>query len=227
MTTTASPPDWFAPPATTGIRQPRSSLAGQSRELVYRIIEQIEAGELALAPWQRPSVWTDDQRVRLLDSMIRRLDIGPITLWHPTRGGPAGRPFAGCKAKPGVPLVVDGQQRLTTLHMAALGELDHWRWDGADWTTGQGFVTPSLAVRGLSSDLVMGWYDWIRASVEDRSVCRRCSQDLDAIARTDLSLMVLQGSAEQMVETYCRLATCGSPHSVEDLAVMERWLANR
>jgi hypothetical protein len=27
-----------------------------------------------------------------------------------------------------------------------------------------------------------------------------------------------------MVETYRRLATCGSPHSIDDLSVMERWL---
>lgn len=193
--------------------------------LAYRMLEYIAEGRLALAPWQRGAVWSEAQRLHLLDSLMRGISVGAITIWDPPTGECVGRPFGGFSARPDAWLVADGQQRITTLLMAAAGDLDHWRWNGLAWHEGPGYMTPSMAVRGATGEH-LDWFGWL-SERRDKEVVRACVRDLETIAQTDLHLMVLDGPAEHMIETYRRLATCGSPHSPDDLAEMERWLAAR
>ena len=62
---------------------------------------------LEIPAFQRGYVWTPKQALELIDSMVRGMPIGSILLWTPRRWrGPA--------------IVLDGQQRLTTIRGALL-----------------------------------------------------------------------------------------------------------
>jgi hypothetical protein len=228
-------PDWFELPRDLTKRErSRSSFdIGRRMMLTSQFIQSCLDGQIALAPWQRESVWSERQQIALLDSMIRGLSIGALTMWH----RPRTEALDGARALPGCAepnhdgwstnLIVDGQQRATTLVLAAQGKLDHWRWNGHEWTTGQGFITPRLAVLDIMMFGVDQWRNWGGLIFDGmpRGQADIAYRQKETIERTDLDLMVLGGTADEMIETYRRLATHGSPHSPADLAVMERWLA--
>jgi len=84
-----------------------------------KILDEIEEGKIQLPDFQRGWVW-DDQNIRsLLVSMTRSFPIGSIMLLE--TGGDARfqiRPIEGLQLSSGVPaerLILDGQQRLTSL----------------------------------------------------------------------------------------------------------------
>jgi len=231
-------PEWFArPEAMPDADDPDVGFdVGQRQAPVLDFVNDCMAGRLALAPWQRGDVWTERQQIDLLDSMIRGISIGALTIWSSRDHSTIGRPLPGCPVATEVSwrnhLIVDGQQRATTLIRAACGELDHWRWDGQQWSPGRGFLTPRLAVLGplqIGIDEHMNWTRLVFDGFGDAgdAVGPRMFADGERVQRTDLDLMVLGGTTEQMVETYRRLATHGSPHSPEDLALMDAWVAAR
>lgn len=60
-------------------------------------------GNLVLPPFQRPSVWTQEQKVRFIDSIWRGYDIGRYMVVHWEDGGI----WADC--------LIDGQQRIRAI----------------------------------------------------------------------------------------------------------------
>jgi hypothetical protein len=174
---------------------------------------------MALPPWQRPVVWTEAQQILLLDSLVRGVSIGAITLWHPPHNTKIeARDFLRYPVKPQAQFVIDGQQRLSTLLAADRGDLDHFRWDGQQWHEGSGFMVPSQAVSRNNFDFFSRFQD------APKMVVRRCIRDREAVSDHEVTFMTLDGSMNHMLETYERLATCGSPHSVEDLSHMRQWV---
>jgi uncharacterized protein with ParB-like and HNH nuclease domain len=85
-----------------------------------KLAEDIEAGEIGLPEIQRPFVW-ERSRVRdLFDSMYRGFPVGYFLFWaNKTPGARA----IGVKEKQSVPrlMIVDGQQRLTSLYAVIKG----------------------------------------------------------------------------------------------------------
>ena len=88
---------------------------------ISTLLGQIKSGQIALPELQRPFVWDRAQVRDLLDSLYRGYPAGYFLLWqaHPdakfvTIGGKT-------QAAPSL-LVVDGQQRLTSLYAVFLGE---------------------------------------------------------------------------------------------------------
>jgi Protein of unknown function DUF262 len=92
------------------------------------VIESIREGELLFPEFQRPFVWKDAQRLRLLDSILKGLPIGSLLVWR-SKGT-----LLRCKSRLGslqLPepadttihhdYVLDGLQRLTTLYGALSG----------------------------------------------------------------------------------------------------------
>ncbi len=89
---------------------------------VRELLDEVARGEIVLPEFQRAYVWKPTQVVRLLDSLYRGYPAGQVLLWETgdlatTRGlegvaasgyVPAGRPK----------VVLDGQQRLTSLYKA-------------------------------------------------------------------------------------------------------------
>jgi hypothetical protein len=89
---------------------------------VMLLVEQIRQGDLALPGIQRPFVWPATKVRELLDSMYRGYPVGFLLFWD--TGADAGAKQIGVGDKfASVPkkLIVDGQQRLTSLFAVMTG----------------------------------------------------------------------------------------------------------
>jgi len=92
---------------------------------VRELIEEIDRGEVLLPEIQRAYVWKGPQVAKLLDSLYREYPSGQILLWD-TADRPVTKGIEGVEIQPGAQsghpkIVLDGQQRLTSLYKA-LGE---------------------------------------------------------------------------------------------------------
>ena len=87
----------------------------------FGLIEDIKHGEVALPDIQRPFVWGASKVRDLLDSMYKGFPIGYLLFW--ATGTEAGARQIGVDTKQRVPrmLIVDGQQRLTSLYAVMTG----------------------------------------------------------------------------------------------------------
>src|SRR5437868_12085668 len=103
---------------------------------LFRILEDISRNELLLPHIQRAFVWEDEQMARLFDSLMRNYPIQTFLLWRTKeeirarRFMPLINPDAdlsefydSAKSALGVEkvFVLDGQQRLQTLHCVFRG----------------------------------------------------------------------------------------------------------
>ena len=88
---------------------------------VFGLIEDIGQGEVALPDIQRPFVWGASKVRDLLDSMYKGFPVGYLLFWE--TGVEAGARQIGTEARQKVPrlLIVDGQQRLTSLYAVITG----------------------------------------------------------------------------------------------------------
>ena len=85
------------------------------------LIEKIEMGEIGLPEIQRPFVWPNSKVRDLFDSMYRGFPVGYLLFW--VNGFSEGHRQIGMDVKQKVPrlLIVDGQQRLTSLYAVMKG----------------------------------------------------------------------------------------------------------
>ena len=81
-----------------------------------KLIEDIDLGEIGLPDIQRPFVWPNTKVRDLFDSMYRGYPIGYLLFWE--NGLPGEHRVIGTNRKQKAPrlLIVDGQQRLTSLY---------------------------------------------------------------------------------------------------------------
>ena len=88
---------------------------------VSTLLGQIESGQIGLPELQRPFVWNRSQVRDLLDSLYRGYPAGYFLLWQASPD--AGAVHIGADGKQTAPslLVVDGQQRLTSLYAVFKG----------------------------------------------------------------------------------------------------------
>ncbi len=89
---------------------------------ISTLIGQIETGQIGLPELQRPFVWDRSQVRDLLDSLYRGYPAGFFLFWQATPGQETNA--IGLDAKQSAPalLVVDGQQRLTSLYAVFKGK---------------------------------------------------------------------------------------------------------
>lgn len=86
-----------------------------------KLIEDIEVGEIGLPDIQRPFIWSAAKVRDLFDSMFQGFPVGYLLFW--TNGLSDGHKQIGTNTKSRVPrlLIVDGQQRLTSLYSVLKG----------------------------------------------------------------------------------------------------------
>lgn len=86
------------------------------------LIEDIKRGNIALPEIQRPFVWKDAQVRDLFDSMYRGYPVGTLMFWE--TGAEVGTKPVGGHERDRIAklLIVDGQQRLTSLFAVLTGE---------------------------------------------------------------------------------------------------------
>ncbi|MBW2006019.1 MAG: DUF262 domain-containing protein [Deltaproteobacteria bacterium] len=105
---------------------------------LYGLLTQIENDEIVLPAMQRPFVWKEDRIYRLIDSLLRGFPIGATMLWRTqtiqryrriSRDIDSGvsQIYTYETSEPGSNryLVLDGQQRLTSLYVAFKGSYNH------------------------------------------------------------------------------------------------------
>ncbi len=88
---------------------------------IASLMSDIEQGNIALPDLQRPFVWEDTKVRDLLDSLFLGFPVGTLVLWHTSAEKDAraiGTDSPGLRA---TTLVIDGQQRLTSLFAVLRG----------------------------------------------------------------------------------------------------------
>ncbi|MCY3860329.1 MAG: DUF262 domain-containing protein [Gammaproteobacteria bacterium] len=87
---------------------------------VATILNLIDAGEYGLPKFQRGYVWSRHQVRRFMSSLYHRNPVGSLLIWVPHEATDVRK---GSKSPAGnIKLIVDGQQRLTTLYGIVRGE---------------------------------------------------------------------------------------------------------
>ena len=85
------------------------------------LVKFIELGQIALPDIQRPFVWPNKKVRDLFDSMYRGYPVGYLLLWQNGFGSEARQIGTDHKQKVANLLIVDGQQRLTSLFAVTKG----------------------------------------------------------------------------------------------------------
>jgi hypothetical protein len=88
---------------------------------VSTILDHIDSGHTALPEFQRGYVWNRDQVRGLFDSLYRRHPVGGLLVWA-TESKTAAHRGEGNLAPGIVKLLLDGQQRMTSLYGVVRGK---------------------------------------------------------------------------------------------------------
>ena len=80
------------------------------------LLEQIDLGKMALPEFQRGYVWNREQVRGLMDSLYRRHPVGGRLIWETNVDNAASRGDVPTPVGGWVDLLLDGQQRITTLY---------------------------------------------------------------------------------------------------------------
>jgi hypothetical protein len=88
---------------------------------VLTILDHIDSGHMALPEFQRGYVWNRDQVRGLFDSLYRRHPVGGLLVWA-TESRTATHRGDGVLAPGIVKLLLDGQQRMTSLYGVVRGK---------------------------------------------------------------------------------------------------------
>ena len=99
---------------------------------IYTILDQIDLGSIALPEFQRGYVWNRDQVRRLLMSLYHHHPVGSLLVWA-TKSETAEARGDGEIAPGSVKLLLDGQQRITTLYGIIRGKAPKF-FDGNEQT---------------------------------------------------------------------------------------------
>jgi len=88
---------------------------------ISTILDHIDSGHMALPEFQRGYVWNRDQVRGLFDSLYRRHPVGGLLVWA-TESKTAAHRGDGPLAAGVVKLLLDGQQRITSLYGVVRGD---------------------------------------------------------------------------------------------------------
>ena len=88
---------------------------------ISTVLDFIDSGDIALPEFQRGYVWNRDQVRGLFDSLYRRHPVGGLLVWV-TEAKTADRRGDGPVAAGSVKLLLDGQQRMTSLYGTVRGK---------------------------------------------------------------------------------------------------------
>ena len=90
---------------------------------ISELLVSIQKRDLVLPEFQREYVWTLEQAKQLMVSLARGYPVGGILLWK-TDNPPELKNIGALPERLGtMQVLLDGQQRLTTLHMLITGEI--------------------------------------------------------------------------------------------------------
>jgi len=134
---------------------------------LYRLLQEVYAGQLLIPKFQRPFVWTDQQRVELLESIVGGIPIGSILVWRTikrlgdleTYPPPTAVEFHGVERQQ---YLLDGHQRVITL-AAAFSRKPTDEAEGFSWARE---IEQYTHIRDICYDLEEQRFEIVRAGRE-------------------------------------------------------------
>jgi len=90
---------------------------------ISSILEKIDENQLFVPAFQREYVWKRDDAKQLIDSLIKEYPTGTMLIWETADPPELKGPHKYNEQEGAVRLLLDGQQRVTTLYMLIRGEI--------------------------------------------------------------------------------------------------------
>jgi len=90
---------------------------------ISTILDKIDENQLFVPAFQREYVWKRDDAKQLIDSLIKEYPTGTMLTWETASPPELKGPHKYNENQGAVKLLLDGQQRVTTLYMLILGEI--------------------------------------------------------------------------------------------------------
>jgi uncharacterized protein with ParB-like and HNH nuclease domain len=90
---------------------------------ISTILDMIDDKHLFVPAFQREYVWKKDDAKQLIDSLIKEYPTGTMLIWETTNPPEIKGPHKYNEMQGAVRILLDGQQRLTTLYMLIRGEI--------------------------------------------------------------------------------------------------------
>ena len=90
---------------------------------ISNILEKIDEKQLFVPAFQREYVWKRDDAKQLIDSLIKEYPTGTMLTWETSKPPELKGPYKYSEQQGAVKLLLDGQQRITTLYMLVRGEI--------------------------------------------------------------------------------------------------------
>lgn len=90
---------------------------------ISRILEKIDENQLFVPAFQREYVWKRDDAKQLIDSLIKEYPTGTMLTWETANPPELKGPHKYNEKQGAVRLLLDGQQRVTTLYMLINGDI--------------------------------------------------------------------------------------------------------
>ncbi len=204
--------------------------------LVESLLNWVKSGEIAIPEIQRPFVWSATRVRDLMDSLYQGYPVGYVIAWrNPDVRTKDGKTAAGKK------ILIDGQQRITALRAAVLGEAvidKHYRKGRiviAFNPLQQTFEVSNPAIRGDSSwisdiaPLVSGAIGLLKAHREytkanpsaDPDAVEAALTSLADIAKRQIGMIELEHELdiEEVTEIFIRINSKGVVLSQADFAM--------
>jgi hypothetical protein len=104
------------------IQRGRAPIFESGNRAVGTLVDEIEREGIALPDMQRPFVWEDAKVRDLLDSLFLGFPVGTLVLWRTAEEREARAFGADSQGLRATTLVIDGQQRLTSLYAVLRGK---------------------------------------------------------------------------------------------------------
>jgi uncharacterized protein with ParB-like and HNH nuclease domain len=100
-------------------------------------LEKIDEHQLFVPAFQREYVWKRDDAKQLIDSLIKQYPTGTMLTWETAKPPELKGPHKYNEKQGAVRILLDGQQRITTLYMLVRGEIN------------RGLTLPPGSARGM------------------------------------------------------------------------------
>jgi len=93
---------------------------------ISTILEKIDENQLFIPAFQREYVWKRDDAKQLMDSLIKEYPTGTMLTWETANPPELKGPHKYNEKQGAVRLLLDGQQRITTLYMLIRGQIPNY-----------------------------------------------------------------------------------------------------
>ena len=90
------------------------------------ILGKVDEKQLFVPAFQREYVWKRDDARQLIDSLIKEYPTGTMLTWETSNPPELKGKHKYTEQQGAVKLLLDGQQRITTLYMLIKGEVPHY-----------------------------------------------------------------------------------------------------